>query len=192
MKYRIWFATAVFLVASATALYSQDLAEAAKKERERRAAFKNKAVPVLTSDMVSRLKKKPAISVTSEAIPPAGPEAGTLPAESEPADKETAPPRNVPSTTVIQPTVMAGAGEANSAGGQASDAESRWQKAKEYADLLELKLNSLWLRFYSLDDGMPRELLQQEIAEVFEKYTRAREEEQRLGEGIAPRKDEDR
>ena len=59
------------------------------------------------------------------------------------------------------------------------DQESRWQKAKEYADLLELKLNALWQEFYSMDDMTSRDKIQQEISATFEKYTQARQEEAR-------------
>ncbi|MBN2198570.1 MAG: hypothetical protein JW747_01840 [Candidatus Aminicenantes bacterium] len=191
MRIRIGIIGSAVFVSAAAALFSQDLAEAAKKEKARRAAFKDKAVVVLTSDAMAGLKKKPAVSVTSEALPPSESQDKPLPAAGGPVDTEASPDRTVPFVTVVQPTEQAGTGGEGAAAGTAADAETRWKKAKEYADLLELKLNALWLQFYSLDDGMPRELLQQEIADVFEKYTRAREEETRLGEGIAPKKDED-
>jgi hypothetical protein len=187
MKFRAWLSGIVFLAAAAATLFSQDLVEAAKKERERRAAFRNKPVALLTDDAMSVVKKKPAVSVTlpqalpeTEAVPP--------PAEGIPADESSAADRNVPTVSVIQPTEKAGEDRTPSPPGQASDSQSALEKAKEYADLLELKLNSLWLQFYSMDDGMPRELLQREIADVFEKYTKAREEEARLKQGAAPQR----
>ena len=186
---RRWFMAAVFLLSTAAILFSQDLAEAAKREKERRAAFKEKPVTLLTNDTMSGLRKKPAVSNTP--AEPFLPEEETAPPPAEREAADVAPPstRNVPSVSVIQPRETSRAGPGSSPEGQASEAESRWQKAKEYADLLELKLNSLWLQFYSMDDGKPRELLQQEIAAVVDKCARAREEETKLREEIDRPKD---
>ncbi|MBM3297625.1 MAG: hypothetical protein FJY83_08500 [Candidatus Aminicenantes bacterium] len=191
MRLSPWLAGMVFLASSAAALFSQDLAEAAKKERERRAALKDKPVVLLTSDSFQGLKKKPAVSIAPETEePPAGEDLALPPPGEEPREEEAAPVRNVPSVSVIQPTEIIGRTGGSPDAGEAGDAEARWLKAKEYADLLELKLNALWMQFYSLDDTMPRDLLQQEIADVFEKYTRAREEEARLKELLGPSKDD--
>jgi len=188
MKMRAWLSGMVLLSATAATLFSQDLAEAAKKERERRAAYKNKPVTLLTDDAMSATKKQPAVSVTQPPVPAEG-EAAASPVEGGPVDEPVSTVRNVPTVSVIQPPDRAAAGRAPSAPGQASESQSALEKAKEYADLLELKLNSLWLQFYSMDDGMPRELLQREIADVFEKYTKAREEEERLRRNAGQRGD---
>ena len=65
---------------------------------------------------------------------------------------------------------------------QKSMLETAWLKAKEYADLLELKLNSLWQEFYSMDDMMPRDKLQEQISDTFDKYQKAREDEAKAKE----------
>jgi len=168
---RLVSAAAILLLAF-SAGWGQSLTEAARKEKERRAAFKNKPTTVLTNDSLSRLNKQEAVSATR-------PEAKAEPAAEAPAPADNPNTSNtiVPQTSTVQATPLVGQNMDSSSGGGPTNQESRWQKAKEYADLLELKLNALWQEFYSLNDMTPRDKIQQEISDTFEKYTRARQEE---------------
>jgi hypothetical protein len=168
---RLVSAAAILLLAF-SAGWGQSLTEAAKKEKERRAAFKNKPTTVLTNDSLSRLNKQEAVSTTR-------PEAEAEPAAEVPAPTDNPNTSNtiVPQTSTVQATPLVGQSMGSSSGGGPTNQESRWQKAKEYADLLELKLNALWQEFYSLNDMTPRDKIQQDISDTFEKYTQARQEE---------------
>ncbi|MCP2605249.1 hypothetical protein NLC29_03750, partial [Candidatus Aminicenantes bacterium AH-873-B07] len=57
--------------------------------------------------------------------------------------------------------------------------EQRWKKAKEYVELLTLKMNGLWQEFYSMDDMTSRDKIQREISETYQKLLRAQQEEAR-------------
>jgi hypothetical protein len=163
--------TAILLLAFSLS-WGQSLTEAAKKEKERRAAFKNKPTVVLTNDSLSRLNKQEAISTTR-------PAAEAEPTEEAPTPAENANTANVivPQSSTVQATPLAGQNVDSSSGTSPANLESRWQKAKEYADLLELKLNALWQQFYNMNDMTTQGKVQQEISETFEKYTQARQEE---------------
>jgi len=176
--HRLTTAVLVFLLALSVG-FGQSLTEAAKKEKERRAAYKNKPIALLTNEGLSKLNKKEAMSTSSSAA--ATPEAG---APSEPSEADSGGSESVDSSRVIVPqtsapklTPVVSSGADSSSAEGANDLESRWQKAKEYADLLELKLNALWQEFYNLTDMTFQAKLQQEISATFEKYTRAREDE---------------
>jgi hypothetical protein len=169
----------VILLLAVSAGLGQSLVEAAKKEKERRAAYKNKPAAVLTNVELSRLNKQAAVATSSpETVAPKPSEARS--------EAEIGRPENsnisrtiVPLASSIQPTPLAGQNVDSSGVEKAGDQESRWQKAKEYADLLELKLNALWQKFYNMDDMTTQDKIQQEISATFEKYTQARQEEAR-------------
>jgi hypothetical protein len=168
---RLVSAAAILLLAF-SAGWGQSLTEAAKKEKERRAAFKNKPTTIITNDTLLRISKQEAVSTTR-------PEAASEPAAEVPVPTDNPNPSNtiVPQTSTVQATPLVRQNVDSSSGGVPTNQESRWQKAKEYADLLELKLNALWQEFYSLNDMTPRDKIQQDISDTFEKYTQARQEE---------------
>jgi len=58
--------------------------------------------------------------------------------------------------------------------------EEAWKKAREYVDLLTLKLNALWAEFYGQTDMKSKDYIQMQISETYEKLTRAQEEEASL------------
>jgi len=179
-KMRKLLSSAIILALAFSASWGQSLTEAAKKEKERRAAYKDKPTVVLTNDTLLRMTKKEAVSTSQ----PSGAEAE--PAEEEPAAAEPAPtyqtgpvPTIVPQSSTVQATPMAGQSENALTEGATGTLESRWQKAKEYADLLELKLNALWQQFYNMNTMTTRDKIQQDISETYEKYTQARQEEEK-------------
>jgi vacuolar-type H+-ATPase subunit D/Vma8 len=55
-----------------------------------------------------------------------------------------------------------------------------WKKAKEYVELLTLKMNALWQQFYALTDMQTKDSIQREISDTYEKLLKAQEEETRL------------
>jgi hypothetical protein len=186
-------------------LWSQDLNEAAKKEKERREAIKGKKVAVVTNTDLGAVTKKP--NLTDEgagaAVEPEGspaeqiqPAEGSNPDEtSNPADQpaagidqfepETAgePLKVIPEVST-EPQATATPAQKPTRDMQQSNLESQWLKAKEYADLLELKINGLWQDFYNMDDMSPKDVIQQKIAETFDKYQLAREAEVKAKEAL--------
>ncbi|MDH4270468.1 MAG: hypothetical protein OEW18_00675 [Candidatus Aminicenantes bacterium] len=148
-------------------LYPQTLAEIAKKERERRAKLKGRTSVVVTNADLAKMKKKPAVET-----PPA-------PAEPEPQNLET--PEAAPSAA-DEPQVPAATAVPPPESGAPSDPkelQQRWEKAKEYVELLTLKMSALWQQFYGLVDAGAKEAVQQAIGETFIKLQDAQEEETR-------------
>jgi hypothetical protein len=145
--------------------FSQTLAEIAQKERERRASLKGKKAVVVTNADLAKLKKKPAVEVPAAQI------------ATETEGTETSEPA-APESTESQSLPVPGEQPAQSAA-QISLAElqARWEKAKEYVELLTLKMGALWQEFYSLDDMTSREAIQLAISETFIKLEKAQGDE---------------
>ena len=202
IKFLVGLALPLLLVSM---LWSQDLSEAAKKEKERREAVKGKKAVVVTNTDLSAVKKKPNVADegADAAVEPEGapaeqaqPAEGSTPDEtSNPADQagagvdqvepETAgePPKVIPEVST-DPQATATPAQKPTRDVEKSNLESQWLKAKEYADLLELKINGLWQDFYNMDDMSPKDQIQQTIAETFDKYTKAREAEVKAKEAL--------
>ncbi|MCJ7610922.1 MAG: hypothetical protein MUP19_01555, partial [Candidatus Aminicenantes bacterium] len=177
-------------------LWSQDLTEAAKKEKLRRAAIQGKKVTVISNADLNGVKKKAAMGAATPSTP-AEPEAGqpeaAAPQNAEeaaaPADNaevtESVPaeayPETLPMSADNSPETAMPSAAPNS---QKSTLEANWLKAKEYADLLELKVNSLWQDFYNMDDMMPKDRIQEQLSDTFDKYQKAREDEAKAKEEL--------
>lgn len=163
------FIIAIFLPLLLTSLLlSQSLAELSKKEKERRESLKGKKVVVITNADLTKGARKPALDT---------PPPGSLPATGAPPEETYTPPPGPEEGLPPSPP----AGELNPPPQDEfkTELESRWAKAKEYADLLETKMAALWQEFYSMDDMTPRDAIQREIADTFVKLEKAREEEAR-------------
>jgi len=155
-----------FLVSTMSSLvFPQTLAEIAQKERARRAALKGKKAAVITNADLARLKKKPALEVP---LPP------PAPVEEEVVAPEAAPP--AAAEPQEQPAAAPRAGEIP-VPPDLKTRQERWDKAKEYVELLTLKMSALWQQLYSLEDMTAKDAVQQSIAETFIKLQKAQEEE---------------
>jgi hypothetical protein len=142
-------------------LFPQTLAEIAQKERERRAALKGKRAAVITNADLAKLKKRPALETP---LPP------PAPMKEEIVSPEVAPP------TSAEPQDQPPAAE-NLVPPDLKMLQEKWDKAKEYVELLTLKMGALWQQFYSLEDMTTKDAVQQSIAETFIKLQNAQEEE---------------
>jgi len=142
----------------ATFLSSQSLVELAKKEKERRAKLKEKSAKIITNADLTRLRKKPAVTVS-----------GIRPTEAERISAPT-PAKSSPSTTTSDSLDKKEAGKEMTL----PEAEQKWQKAKEYVDLLTLKINGLWQKFYSFRDWTLRDSIQRDMNETFLKLQKAK------------------
>lgn len=147
-------------------LFSQSLAELAKKEKERREKLKGKKSVVVTNADLARLKKKASlivpqsIEIRGERAGVSGSERKSLPRESPSLETKESDKREFLTTD--------------------SDPEERWMRAKEQVELLILKINALWQEFYSLDDATSQESIQRKIDEASLNLQKARQDEEKL------------
>lgn len=180
MKIRVFcFLSIFFFIASL--ILAQSLAELAKKEKERRESLGEQKGLVVTNEDLTKVKRRPALE-TSRMVSEVSSstmssyEPGTQESESETISFDQTTHRvTTESASTISPPLDIG-----SRAGEQKYLEEAYQKAKEYVELLTLKLNALWQEFYSLDDMTPRDQIQQAIAETFLKLQKAQEEEERL------------
>lgn len=159
------FTAGLFLALLASFLHPQSLAEIAKKERERRAKLKTKAAVVVTNADLAKMKKKPALEV-----PPAPPEpvleTGEIPQAQSAAANEGQEPAGTASSS-----------EENAPPPDLQALQEKWEKAREYVELLTLKMSALWQQFYGLVDAGAKEAVQKDIGETFIKLQKAQEDE---------------
>lgn len=168
----------------ASFLQSQSLTELAKKEKERRAALKGKATTVTTEDL-TRVKKRPAVESTAPeptAEERAAAEAGAPPqaeaalaAEGQPAAEA---PEGAAEAAEAEPAEEAPPAEDPAAAGRDLDKRQNElvdaaQEKAELVDLLTLKMNSLYQQFQSLDNMKSRETLQIQISDTYDKLLKA-------------------
>jgi hypothetical protein len=156
---------------SASFLFAQSLSDLSKKEKERREKLKGKTSIVLTNTDLKKARRPARIPVS-----PSLEEEESAPEE---ATEET------PSDNRIIPTQRAPQEESESDSAESQETtelslEEKWEKAKEYVALLTLKMNALWQEFYSMDDMTPRDYIQQQISETYQKLQEAQEEEEKL------------
>ena len=154
MSKRIFLATGLLAFLCFSYLSAQSLAEAARKEKERRAKLEKKASKVVTNQDLKTIKRLPAVSLPEK--------------EDQIADAEgpkTEPESIVPPKTERIPSTQ----DIDKKTGSASDStlEQKYEKAREYVDLLTIKMNGLWQKYYSADDGTPKERIQSEISQTY-------------------------
>ena len=163
MVKRVFLLSAV-MVLTAGLCFGQDLAGAAKKEKERRDAQKGGKAVVITNAMLSELKKKPA---GGSIRPEGGQDLG-------PAGNPAAI-NSAPGATAAIP--MAGP-EPESPGAQSREQQTteykdRYERAKERMDLLGLKLLSLRQQLTTFNSMESKEKVQKDFAETYQKFQQA-------------------
>jgi hypothetical protein len=161
----------------------QELVELAKKEKERRESLKGQKARIITNKDLETLTKTPALTLSGETQSPGSqePRSPVTNSGSRPSVVHRVTVENQPART--RPQVETSTSSQSSAEGldvRGSSLEDAWKKAKEYVELLTLKMNSLWQEFYSLNDMKSRDYLQQQISETYEKLLKAQEEESQL------------
>ncbi len=148
-------------------LFSQSIVEVARKERERRARLKGLKAVVVTNADLGKVRKRVALDTSKIVIPPS---ASAPPGRSSDVDTaEPAPSKAVqrkPNIDTQEP-------------GQSSveQAEAKYYKAREYTQLLTVKLRGLWQEFYSMDDTSDRGGIQKQIAETSLQIEKAQKDE---------------
>ncbi len=159
----------------------ENLTELARKERERRESLKGKKVRVVTNKDLEKLTKTEALTLPPKTSEAAGEEDLSLPAKAQATEAQPSTPSTVHRVNVEQPPQGSGGAVQGATGNQdIVSLEEAWKKAREYVDLLTLKLNSLWAEFYGQSDMKSKDYIQMQISETYDKLTRAQEEEARL------------
>lgn len=148
-----------------TFLFSQSLPELAKKERERRNRLQGKKSILVTNATLTRLKKKPAILVSPSATPEKKPLSIT-------------PKRKSPRQ--ISPKARGEEADKRETQDARSNLEEQLTRAKDYVELLSLRINALWQEYYSLDDRTSQEKILRKINEAALDLEKAREEEAKI------------
>ncbi len=171
----------------AAVLSAQSVTDLAKKEKERRAAVKNKPTSVITNADLAKTKKRPAVEVAGtdqaatdeqaggEAVQ-AGEKAGTAPpaGQAGTGDKAAAA-KDAQKQAAADQTAMA----EKEFKARLSELATKAKDAQDMIDLLTLKMNSLWQDFYNLGDVKAREYTQFQISETYDKLTKAEADAQR-------------
>jgi hypothetical protein len=157
----------LFLIFSSL-LFSQSLAEIAKKEKERREKLKGKKIVVITNSDLGKVKKRSAMT-TDRAAAPISP--ATPPEKSSNID--TAEPTGESSIT---PQAKK-ADKPEQLQTSVEEYEANYFKAREYTQLLSIKLRGLWQEFYSMDDMTDRSSIQRQIAETSQQIPEAQKAE---------------
>ena len=193
MTKKIFVAFFLFLLGMSF-LSAQSLAEASKKEKERRAALKGKQTVVTNADL-GKTKKKAAMTESVPEMPAeelegaAPPDGEQAPAEDsapgEPSPGET-PPAAVETPPEAAPPAAQGAPplSVEEFSQRKTELEDTWNKAQEMVELLTMKMNGLWQEFYSLDDMTARDKIQQQISETYEKLLKVQQDETKAREEL--------
>ena len=161
-------------------VFSQSLVELSRREKARRAQLKGKSIAVIqNSSFPSRkggsLKTGPAR--TGEETDPKNPSANRdqgTPSQKRMIPKTVAPPEPTDIDQKETPNLQT--------------LEEQLRKAKEYVELMTLKMNALWQEFYSMDDMKSRGEIQRQISETYQKLQKAQADEQKLQKDVDDRK----
>lgn len=145
-------------------LFSQSLAELAKKEKERREKLKGKKEIVVTNADLGKLKKKPAITMSR-------------PVFYRDQSRRLATPSEKSFVDRAQPSKAEDIDRREPREDTPEKILEKWNKAKEYVDLLTTKFNGLWYEFYSMSSFKSKESIQQQIAETSLKLQKAQRDE---------------
>jgi hypothetical protein len=158
-------AAAVLLLILSPLAPAQSLAEAAKKEKERRESLKGTPSVVVTNADLAKTTKKPAVETV----------------EGEKTDAPGAPPPaqgTDKSSTELQAEALKKFAE------KKAELESRWIRAQELVELLNLKMNALWQQFFTFNSMTPKDQIQKEISETFQRLQAAQGEEAKAKEEL--------
>ncbi|MBL7084307.1 MAG: hypothetical protein ISS41_11860 [Candidatus Aminicenantes bacterium] len=145
-------------------LLSQSVAELAKKEKERREKLKEKKTTVITNADLKKVKKKSGVSVRQ-------------PAFYEPPSKKESTAPKTSSIDQADPSEIRAMDQKEPREETPEELEAKWNKSKEYVELLTTKLNGLWHEFYNMNSMKSKETIQQQIAETSKKLEKARADE---------------
>lgn len=131
-------------------IFSQSLAELAKKEKERREKLKGIEVTFVTNADLKKFQKSKA-SIVNKTKNPTTAKSNT-----------PIPPLQIP----VKLPLKAKSGEQNK-NEQESELENKIRKANDLVGLLNLKMRALWQHFYSTNNLVPKNQIQQQISQTY-------------------------
>ena len=165
-------------------LLSQTVTDLAKKEKERRESLKGKKAVVVTNADLAKVKKAAYVAAGTE---------GQTQGQAAGSASSTASMSNV-SQTAPSPSLPVGVSDQQTRTSQAAlqimnqqvktQIEEKYNKAKEFRELLELKMNALQQQFFSLSDTKSKDLVQKDISETYAKLLEAQEVENKAREEL--------
>ncbi|MFB0565021.1 MAG: hypothetical protein ACETWK_05015 [Candidatus Aminicenantaceae bacterium] len=164
------FIALLSLLLAASILFSQSLVELAKKEKQRRTGLKGKKGIVVTNNDLRKVRKRTGVSVVMPRAEEEGESSGINPPEEPPFDERLSSEFRSEKEKIFRE--------------RKASLEAEWSKAKEFADLLALKMNGLWQEFYSFNDMTSRDKIQREISDTYLKLLKARQDEARAQEAV--------
>ena len=175
---RVWTVFLLPLLA-VSFLGAQSLADLSRKEKERRASIKGKKI-IITNNDLAKVKKKASVVVAQTEAAPGG---------SDQADRQTAtgsgPPAAPRAPFTLQAANSGKASLSEGEQGQTKEAlKERWANAQEMVDLLTMKMNALWQKFYNMDDMSTRDSIQLQISETYQKLLKAQDDEAKAKEEL--------
>jgi hypothetical protein len=166
-------------------LLTQTVTDLAKKEKERRESLKGKKAVVVTNADLAKVKKKAAYVAAGTEGQTQGQAAGSA--------SSTASMSNV-SQAAPSPSLPVGVSDQQTRSPQAASQimnqqvktqlEEKYNKAKEFRELLELKMNALQQQFFSMSDAKSKDLVQKDISETYAKLLEAQEVENKAREEL--------
>jgi len=157
----------------------------AQKEKERRESLKGKKAVVVTNADLAKVRRKAAYAA-------AGTE-GTTQGQAASSASSTASVSTGSGSKQAQALPMGVSDQqsrssqtANQLGNQQArtQLEEQYNKAKEFRELLELKMSALQQQFYSMSDTKAKELVQKDISETYDKLIQAQEAENKAREAL--------
>jgi vacuolar-type H+-ATPase subunit D/Vma8 len=183
IKKILW--TGLFSCFLTSALLSQTVTDLAKREKERRESLKGKKTAIVTNADLAKMKKKAAYVTAGAEGQTQGQAAGS--AGSTASTSNLSSPRQSSSLPI-------GASDQLSRSSQTASQimnqqyrtqlEEQYNKAKEYRELLELKMNALQQQFFNMSDMKSKDLIQKDISETYAKLLGAQEVENRAREAL--------
>ncbi len=172
MRLKNYFVGVSLVLFFSSLLFSQSLTEMAKKERERRAMLKGRKFVVVTNADLGKVRKRPALSISRFE---------SSASASVPADRSSARDQAEPteSRDISRPGTQQGSSVDQREPGQPSieQLEAKYYQAREYTELLTIKLRGLWQEYYSMDDMTDRDSIQKQIAETSLQIEKAQRDE---------------
>jgi hypothetical protein len=166
-------------------LLSQTVTDLAKKENERRESLKGKKTVVVTNADLAKLKKKAAYVSAGAEGQTKGQAAGTASSSASTANASGAGQSSSLPIGVSDQQSQSPQKASQILNQQAkTQLEEQYNKAKEYRELLELKMNSLQQQFFSMSDTKTKDLVQKDISETYAKLLEAQEVENKAREAL--------
>lgn len=166
----------VLFLGMAVCASGQDLAGAAKKEKERRASLKNKPAVTVTNSDLAKVSKKASVELAQvqtegqDVPPPEGEGAPPAAPANKPSAVEAAPGKSGARITE----------EEADAEVRRTELKDKYDRAKERLEFLTLKMRALQQQYFSFNTMQSKAQVQQELAETNLKLQAATAEEAKL------------